>query len=288
MPLISVIVPSYNPEPVLLKRLFDSLLAQDTADFEVIVVDDASDGPEYAPPEDARFRIIRRATRSGPAACRNAGAREAAAPLLFFTDTDCELEPQTLSRAMDMLRHCDVSVGDTITRVTTPFGRAVALLGFPGGGILGFDRVWRVTAEGRATSFSSCNLAMRRDVFFRHGGFDESFPVPGGEDTVLARQMLTAGVPMHYEPNQRVWHIQKDTLRQFLRWQLTRGRGNFHIRRRIPKVGNYLQLRIWTFSNSLKKAGFVYFLPVIILIILSVVFQILGYYQEKNRFNQHA
>lgn len=282
MPEVSVIVPSRNPRPDWLEALCASLLGQSLPDFEVIVVDDASDGAAYSLPEDSRFRLVRRSRQSGPAACRNAGVAEARADRLFFTDTDCVLGPETLAHAVRGLELAPVSTGNTITRVESRFGRLVALLGFPGGGIIGFDRVWRVDAGGFAQSFSSCNVALRRDLFLETGGFDDSFPVAGGEDTVLARRILEAGGRIRYEAAQEVWHVEKPDLRGFVRWQIVRGRGNFHIHRRVPKVGGYLRLRVWTFCNSLKAAGLRDAPAVLALIVLSVLMQMWGYRCERR------
>lgn len=282
-PQISVIIPSYNPDGALLERLYRSLLAQHFADFEVILVDDGSDRADYGFIADPRFRILRGQEHRGPAACRNTGAAAAQSPYLFFTDTDCELHPDTLAHTIRIIADENAIAGNTITRVETRFGRAVALLGFPGGGILGFDRVWRVDPDGRACSFSSCNLAIKRDVFDAMGRFDESFPVAGGEDTVLARRMVEAGRRIRYLPEQIVYHVEKRRLRDFIRWQITRGRGNYHIHRKVGRVGGYLRLRVWTFKNSLLEAGPVYAPLVFALIALSVLLQSWGYRQERRR-----
>ncbi len=287
MVLISVVIPSYNPPPEHLEALYNSLVAQTMRDFEVIVVDDASEGADYSIFQDPRFQVLRRDWHSGPAACRNAGAAVAISDHLFFTDTDCELDPKTLQYAKFRLETRGICAGDTITKATTFFGKAVALLGFPGGGILGFDKVWRVDENRCTSSFSSCNVAMRWDVLSAAGGFDESFPVPGGEDTVLARYMADHGTKIRYESKQVVFHVEKRRLRDFIRWQITRGRGNYYIRGNVPEVGGYLRLRTWTFRNSLRAAGPIYALPVLMLIVLSVLFQLWGYRVEARKQGEY-
>ncbi|HQB02617.1 MAG TPA: glycosyltransferase [Candidatus Hydrogenedentes bacterium] len=286
-PRLSVVVPSYLPDPVLLRKLYDSLQAQDFTDFELLIVDDGSpDLSAYDFPEDARARLIRQEKNAGPAAARNRGAAEARSDHLFFTDTDCELAGGTLAAASAALQKDDIFSGNTRTAVKTRIGRAIALLGFPGGGILGFDRVWRVDKDGYTRSFSSCNLAVTRERFFALGGFDESFPLPGGEDTVLAAQACAAGFRIRYVPEMLVYHVEKSTLGSFFRWQLIRGRGNWHIKKRLPSVGGYLRLRVWTFSNSLKAAGILYAVPVLLLIVISVVLQVTGMIIEKRRMKK--
>lgn len=280
---ISVVIPSYRPEPSLFARLYASLLAQSHADFEVVIVDDASPEADYDIVRDPRFRVIRLPHNAGPAAARNAGAAAALHGVLFFTDTDCELAPDCLEQVARSIAGESILMGDTRTRVETAMGRAVALLGFPGGGCLGFHQVWRVDAEGYTRSFSSCNLAFRKEVFEKLGRFNETFPVAGGEDTVLARLAADSGVRIRYVPGQIVYHVEKTSLRDFLRWQIVRGRGNYYIRRHVPEVGGYLRLRVWTFRNSLRESGPLFALPVICLWVLSVVYQSLGYRLEAHR-----
>jgi len=164
-PRITVVVPSYCPQAAHLHALHASLAAQTLQDFEVVVVDDGSPEANYAPLAGAHYRVLRQPHNRGPAACRNAGAAAARSPLLFFTDTDCTLAPETLAVAHAALARHAIVAGDTRTRIETWFGRLVALLGFPGGGCIGFHRVWRVDADGTAYSFSSCNVAFRRATF---------------------------------------------------------------------------------------------------------------------------
>ncbi len=130
--------------------------------------------------------------------------------------------------------------------------------------------------DGYTNSFSSCNLAFRKTVFEALGGFDETFPVAGGEDTVLAWKATQTGCRIRYVPEMQVYHIEKSTLGDFIRWQITRGRGNYHIKQQVGRVGGYLRLRMWTFKNSLRAAGFRYALPVLGLILLSVYYQVKG------------
>lgn len=283
-PQITVIVPSFNPPREHLEALYSALLAQRFAEFECILVDDAStDRGAYDLVRDPRFRIIERAENRGPAICRNVGAEAAKAPLLFFTDTDCTPHPDCLQRALNLLKHDAIGVGDTITRATTPFGRAVALLGFPGGGALGFHQVWRVDADGYTRSFSSCNLAFRKVTFEALGRFNETFPVAGGEDTVLARHAVDTGQRIRYDQGMIVYHVERSDLRSFLRWQRTRGRGNYYIQQHVPEVGGYLRLRLWTFANSFQQARWSEVPGVLALLVLSVTFQIIGMHEERRR-----
>lgn len=284
--MISVIVPSYQPPVSYLQVLYQSLLQQDFSDFEVIVVDDCSPEADYGCLQDTRFRVVRMEQNGGPAKCRNRGAELAKGEVLFFTDSDCELAPDTLSQAWEMTRHDPVIMGDTITRAKSGFGKAVAYLGFPGGGLLGFEQVWKVDEQGYTDSISSCNLAVRRDFFLESGMFDTSFPVPGGEDTYFAKKIVAKNQKVRYNKEQVVYHVERDTLRGFIKWQITRGRGNFHIKKNLGQVGGFYKLRLWSFANSLRKSG-IYAPLVAVLIFLSVWYQAKGYRMEqKNQSKQ--
>lgn len=281
MPEISVIIPSYNTPKNHLTNLYDSLLSQSLCDFEVIIVDDCSKETHYDIIKDPRFSIFYMDKNGGPAKCRNFGASKAKSDKLFFTDSDCHLPPDTLKEASEGLNRDDIIMGDTITKTKTVFGKAVAYLGFPGGGNIGFENVWRVNKDGFTDSISSCNLAIRADAFKAYGMFDTSFPVPGGEDTYFAKKTVAQNGKIRYNKKQVVFHVERGSHKSFLKWQITRGRGNFYIKQKLGSVGGFYKLRLWSFKNSLIKSG-IYFPLVAYLIAVSFLWQKYGYYTEKK------
>ncbi len=278
---ISVIVPSYNTSEEHLSVLYHSLLRQTHQEFEVIVVDDCSKFDSYDILKDPRFRVERMPQNGGPAKCRNRGAELSQSEFLFFTDSDCELAPETLSEVVDGLEKEKVIMGNTITKTKTFFGTCVAYLGFPGGGILGFDKVWKVDEKGYTDSISSCNLAIRKSFFEEMERFNTTFPVPGGEDTYFSKKIVAKSEKIWYNREQVVYHVERGDLKGFLRWQITRGRGNYHIKKNLGSVGGFYKLRLWSFWNSLTASTWRF--PVVgILILLSVIYQSKGYKMELN------
>lgn len=95
---VSVIVPVYNGERFLAEAL-DSVLAQSSAPYEIIVVDDGStDGtPEVAARYRERVRYLRQ-DNAGPAAARNAGLMRAGGEVMAFLDADDLWHPDKLAR----------------------------------------------------------------------------------------------------------------------------------------------------------------------------------------------
>lgn len=106
-PLISVIIPVYNLEPVLEAPL-RSLQAQTMHDWEAVCVDDGSrDGSlrllQTFAAQDARFRVLHQ-ENAGVSTARNLGLENAKGHFIFFLDGDDVLHPQTFELLSDCLQ----------------------------------------------------------------------------------------------------------------------------------------------------------------------------------------
>lgn len=106
---LSIIVPSYNVEPFIL-RCLESLNAGETsASVEVIVVDDASvDGTFQAAKAwngCSNYRVIRNDANSGLGASRNVGLEAARGRYVWFVDGDDFLSSGAVSSVVQMLRN---------------------------------------------------------------------------------------------------------------------------------------------------------------------------------------
>ena len=81
---ISVIIPTYNEESVILDCL-RSLASQSLKDFEIIVVDDGSTDTTVEKLEDV---MVLHQNHLGAGAARNLGAKQAKGDILVFVDAD--------------------------------------------------------------------------------------------------------------------------------------------------------------------------------------------------------
>jgi len=242
---ISVVAATCD-RPERLSRMLDALERQTVgADFEVIVVDDASDGATAVllaqrAHEVKRFRLtaLRQDVRRGPAAARNLGWRAAKAPLIAFTDDDCEPDPGWLQALLDADR------GDAVLQGRTEANPAEHDAGGP------FSRSLEVHDLG--PWYPTCNMAFPRAVLERLGGFDEGYPLPGGEDTDLAWRALEVGVAPALVPDAVVYHAVTDLgplgkLRLATRWAPA-----FQIFRRHPGLRSHLTWGVfWKRSHAL-------------------------------------
>ena len=202
-PEVSVVIPTRD-RAERLRAALEALRAQslDPGRFEIVVVDDGSTdstaevlGNEGDGPALHSLRLRGR----GPAAARNAGWRAARAPLVAFTDDDCEPDEGWLRI---LLEANEATPGAILQGVTRPIAREAGLLQRP------FTRT-RVI-EGPSPWFATCNIAYPRELLERLGGFDELFPEALGEDTDLGWRALEEGARAEFVPGAIVHHAVED------------------------------------------------------------------------------
>ncbi len=105
-PKVSVILPVYN-RAGLVSRAIDSVLAQTCDEFELIVIDDASDDGTLEIVQsyeaDPRVRVFQNGHNLGPSGSRNRGVGVSRAPYIAFQDSDDRWLPEKLSRQISVL-----------------------------------------------------------------------------------------------------------------------------------------------------------------------------------------
>lgn len=206
MPLISVIVPTRN-RANLLPRLLDALDSQNYPEYEVIVVDDASDDetPDILAAWEGEWRMsLRLDLPGGSYAARNLGWQRAHGEIVAFTDDDCLPEPGWLQNLERALRDPDV-VGAQGVTLTGP------------GEITPFTH--QIEQRRPGPPYRTCNIAYRRSVVARLGGFEA---MPWYADNILglrARQQgalafAPAAVVLH-PPRPRAWSDRVAWLARF-------------------------------------------------------------------------
>lgn len=189
-PYLSLIIPSYN-NPEAVGRLLVSLSSSRKApSYEVIIVDDGSkkrykkflarlSWPDTKDP----LRIVALKKNQGPAVARNRGVARAAGEFVVFLDADVEVFPDTLAQIAnvfeedpDVVALTGVWVKEQKTQDFFPNFKAL--------------RDWSYWINERDHSgyyylFSTRIAAIKRSVFLRLGGFDETYPAPLVEDIEL-------------------------------------------------------------------------------------------------------
>lgn len=198
---VSVVLPCLNEERNL-SRVLDALLAQDvpSEQYEVVVVDGGSSDRSVEIAESKGVRVVQSAR--GVSVQRNRGAAETTAPVLAFLDSDCVAPTDWLARGLRMLEE-----------------QGSALIGGPalapaGSGWIAWawdthmlTRQKRLVADAdeRFRLITTQNLFIRREVFNRVGGFDES--LVSGEDFFLCTQVADLGMPVGFDDQMVVTHL---------------------------------------------------------------------------------
>ena len=134
MPKVSVLIAAYGVEPYI-ERAICSVQAQNLADLELVIVDDASpDGTAAVvtrmAENDPRVRLVRHQRNAGPSAARNTAIEAARGEWLAILDGDDWIAPQRLERLVDEAERCRADlVADDVLLVwdgeETPFGHVV-------------------------------------------------------------------------------------------------------------------------------------------------------------------
>ena len=108
---LSIIIPVYRVETTL-DRCMESVLSQNVADMEVILIDDGS--PDKCPQmcdgwavKDQRVRVIHK-ENGGLSDARNAGIDAATGDFITFVDSDDFLSSDTYGSLIKMAETCDI------------------------------------------------------------------------------------------------------------------------------------------------------------------------------------
>lgn len=258
-PEVSVVICSHNGER-LLPGALDSIRRQSVPGdrYEVLVVDDGSTDRTAEIGAAAGARTIRLRPNRGIAAARNAGSAAASAPIVAFTDDDCEADPDWLRRLLEAFGDAHVeAVGGSVMPVgsdglalrylralnpLTPLGAELLASNSPLYRLLLYLRRAALghppmSAGDRLYSVVGANMAFRRELLERVGGFDEAFRF-GGEEEDLCRRAhgLSPAARIVYAPEAVVAHRFPPQLRDTLRRARAYGRGNARTALKHPAV----------------------------------------------------
>lgn len=107
MTIVSIVIPTYN-RAKLIERAINSVLAQTLQDFEIIIVDDASQDETEAVIKsltDSRIKYLKHQTNVNGSAARNTGIRAARGEYLALLDSDDEWLPNHLETKINYMQN---------------------------------------------------------------------------------------------------------------------------------------------------------------------------------------
>ena len=233
-PTVSVIVPCYNSEKTIRDCLKSIIQQKTTLDYDVTVVDSSSDRTsEIVASEFPDVRLIRLEQRTFAGVARNIGFQATRAPYCLMIDSDCVAEPDLIERAY--ARHQEDKYGAVGGSLANGTPRSVSgTIGY----LLEFKEFMPSTPKRLVPTVPSANVMYPREVFERHGGFDEAMWL--AEDILFHWKMTQAGERILFDPEIRVRHLNKTGWRQVLGYQVSLGRLSAVARQRGGLPGGIL------------------------------------------------
>jgi glycosyltransferase involved in cell wall biosynthesis len=209
-PFISVIVPNHNGEKTI-GLCLDAAFASQYDNFEVVVVDDCSTDNSTAIIEKYPGRFFRLAQHGGASKARNTGAQNSTGELLFFIDSDCILQPDTLAKAAGAYQEegPGVIIGGTYTLL--PYDRNFFSI---------FQSVYIHYSEtknpGSPDYVATHAMLIEKELFRKGGGFNEAF-MPILEDVEFCHRLKKMGARLRMAPEMQVQHIFNFSLARSMR-----------------------------------------------------------------------
>lgn len=253
----SVIIVNWNGRH-LLKECLDSVFAQKTKDFEVILVDNAStDGSvQFVKESYPEVKLIQNSSNAGFAPANNTAARAAKGEFLVLLNYDTAVEPDWLGELLKPLEK-DKSLGCTSSKVILYDRRGLInsagiFFSFIGvSGSLG-DEVPRSAFADPTEVFapSGASFAIRKSLYEELGGFDESYFMYE-EDMDLGWRVWNAGFRILMIPSSIVYHKYSPVQKPYKYYYMTRN-------------------RLWTIWKNTRLRHLVWLLPMAFLSSLSI------------------
>lgn len=171
---------------------------------EVIIVADGDGDGAWHLGQRYGARILRIPTRGGPARARNLGARAAGGDILFFIDADVTIPAEAVGQVVAIFSH-----EPDLAAVFGSYDDAPAASNFLSQyKDLLHHYIHQTSGESAATFWAGCG-AIRRDVFFAVGGFDEGYRQPSIEDIELGYRLKQAGYRIRLWKTLQVKHSKR-------------------------------------------------------------------------------
>lgn len=224
---LSIIIPTHNRKESL-RRCLISLDNQDYPKdrYEIIVIDDgSSDGTEEMTNSLTKglknLRYIKQ-DNQGPAVARNRGIKESKGEIVAFTDDDCFLGKDWVRKMISAhSSDSEVTAVGGLTRVDNSNIKAMVSQSLSN---------WTIKAsingKEEVIFFPTCNVSIKKS-YLNGERFNESFPLPAGEDLEFFWRLFKKGRRFIYKDDIEVLHDCHPEFRSFLRQAYMYGRGNY-------------------------------------------------------------
>lgn len=252
---VSIIIPVYNGGKAFL-HCIHALARLAPAPLEILVVLDGVDDGSGEAAQKQGARVLCLPVRSGPARARNFGARAARGQLLFFLDADVLVPASVVGQVATAFQN-DPALSALIGSYDDAPGAPSFLSQYRN---LLHHYVHQHSPSQVHTFWGACG-AVRSEVFFAVGGFDESYEIPAIEDVELGYRVSGAGYRIKLDRRLQVKHLKHwsvggmlraDVFQRAIPWSrlLLRG-GAIHSELNLGASSRISALLAWLLSGFL-------------------------------------
>lgn len=217
----SIIIPTYNNAREL-ELLLISMQEQcgDISDHEVIVVDDASkdNSIELVCKKFPLIKYICCQKNMGVANARNEGARISKNDILIFIDSDLIAQADFINLLSEKFKDPGIfAVSGNLSII--PANPS------PYRNYWGLYKAFHMPKGQYTTLFTGQEGAIRKDVFWKAGGWDANIGGVSGEEYEFTERFERLGAKIHYEPKfvlkphfKRFWRQAPENYRRTKKW----------------------------------------------------------------------
>lgn len=230
-PGISVIICTYNGSKTLHECL-EYISKLDYPNYEVVVVNDGSSDNTI---EIIKEYVNRHGFKStttenlGLSNARNIGMNLASNDIVAYIDDDAYPDAQWLKYiAYDFMRTNYVGTGGPNVTPDSDGFKARCISKSPG------NPVQVLISDREAEHLPGCNMAFRKSILQKIGGFDTKFKI-AGDDVDLCWRLLENGYKLGYNPSAMVWHRRRNSIRKYLKQQYNYGRAESLLEKKWPE-----------------------------------------------------
>ena len=254
IPFISVIIPVYNGAATIGECL-RSVFSSDYENCEVIVVDDYSSDSTLDIAGEFPCQTISLPAHAGTSAARNQGASTSRGEILFFLDSDIIAEPDTLSRIAAAF-----AARPTISALFCSYQKDTVPRNFISVYKNLLHHYTHQTSHERAATFCGGFGAIKREVFFQTGGFNENHY--SLEDMDLGYRLHQSGHEIFLDKTIQLTHCKRYTLFSLVKSDV--------VNRAIPWTRLMLDKRIYRNDLNTKTSNALS-VPVAFLLLLDLL-----------------
>lgn len=217
---LSVVIPTKDRDEILALTLDAAVKATLHVDAEIIVVND-SKTDTLKMPKGQNVMLLDN-PKSGVAAARNFGFKNAKGDLILFLDNDILISKESVDHILKLhftYRNACFNLNweyspETLGKIVSlPFSRFLKASGMTSFKGWYNDTSWRENELFVSKSVASFHLSISREDFEKSRGYNEQFPHAGFEDYDFPIRLKNAGIKFYIDSRMTVYHNELDRLK---------------------------------------------------------------------------